>query len=625
MTHVTESTEDTAAPPAPSGTHRDTGTIAAHDPSMMQSIQEGRGARSAAGRERRCAIVENTRYPGPGHAQETWRHLQAFGTVLTKRWQKEVASAYCNRRQIVTNVLKNGKAPVPFEWDYLKIAPVDYHRADCEFRFWAEDTSLDGPLPKCRGQVTTGIGDRFTDVDGVSKSMPTKIECPVPHLLRQVPSWAAAECAVLWGLVPYFDAQDQAVLSAAYTALSQIQKELNPAGGSEKGDSGPGQLANTVAELSGSGKTDSWWTEWTGLAADALRQGFLSSPKPTMDNHYFIATNLARLIDNRARIIEYGRNNTIDLIDQATKELSGVTTKTEESETHWKLLTAGAMVLGVASAGSLALASEVAAGAFELAVFLAEAVVGEAEIKVTAFAKDFRPVLGSLASGLRELTFTKLVEKEQEYADYVGDVREAVNGVGSFDLELYDFNENSSHKPTKEAVANAKKPDDGYNVNTATVMNLARGCTWAGQDYERMLGMFGPIPAAKGHLTDRKGEERESDADVLALVEEFRGYLETTSARYFAARDLIADAAKAYEYADGDVSDSMKQLFDNWETRDPESKYEPKAFKVDEAVDPTARPDDADRDPYREGTNPDGSERDVYGTEKHESESEASR
>jgi hypothetical protein len=455
--------------------------------------------------------------------------------------------------------------------------------------------------------------------------MPTKIECPVPHILRQVPSWATAECAVLWRLVPYFDAQDQAVLGAAYAALSQIQKDLNPAGGSADGDSGPGRLASTVADLSGSGKTDSWWVDWTGLAADALRNGFLSSPKPTMDNHYFIATNLARLIDNRARIIEYGRNNTIDLIDQATKELSSVTTKTEQSETHWKLLTAGAMVLGVASAGASAVVSGVAAGTFELAVFLAEAVVGEAEIKVTAFAKDFRPVLGSLATGLRDLASTKLVEKEQEYADYVADVRKTVNGVGSFDLELYDFDENTSHEPTREAIANAKKPDDGYNVNTGTVMNLARGCAWAGQDYERLLGMFGPIPSARGHLSDKNGKERESDKDVLALVEEFRGYLETTSARYFAARDRIADAAKAYEYADGDVSDSMKLLFDNWETRDPESKYQPKAFEVDDAIDPTSRPDEADRDPYREGENPDGSERDVYGTEKQESESKASR
>lgn len=558
----------------------------------------------------------NTKFPGPGHAKTAWAELQLFGTALTKRWQKETALAYCDLKPIATAVTKHAGASGALDWEYLRKLPVKYHAADCEFRDWASSTDLDAPQPTCKGMIAPGVAGVYTDTDGTAKSMSSRIDCPVPHLMKMVPNWAAAECAAVWKVIPYFDAQNQSTIGAAHASLEEIQNAMNLHGATGKGQGGAGQLPDTVRALgAGSGDDKDWWVEWTGLAADTLREGFLSSPEPTLHNHYLIATDLARLVNNRAAIIELGRNNSVCLIRKATEALGEVTTTVNETDAHWKVLTGVAMALGLVSGGFTA----AAAGTLEVGVFLAEAIIGKAKIPMKAFGTDFKKVVTDLGGRFKALN-QELETQEGGYAKNIGDLRSTVDGIGSFDLELYDFGENSSTTPTAEARQKAKR--GGFTANPTTILNLAKRCAWAAQDYDRLVAKLGAVVTAEIHLTDKDGKATDADKAVVKLSHEFREYMATTGARYLNARDQIAAAAHDYQEADDEASTSFDQTWDNWKKRDTESTFQPTSFKAEEADD-TVRPDTADDDPYSEPPEHGLDPREVYETEDHRKEGAA--
>lgn len=554
--------------------------------------------------------------PGPGHAQTLESRMKDFHTALTKRWRIEAIDEVCRQVPVTTFLARStGPFGAPDLKHFLDIR-VLYHLGFCHYRNWASEGG-NGDLPSsCPGE--TGFQGHEMPVEdrnnpGKLVQIPPTITCPMPDLMSQVEDWAYAERDSIFARLPLFDAHEQSKLKTAYDALEKLKNALYLEGWQDVGSgeqyslAGGGDLPGTVTKLwvKDADSLD-WWVEWTGLAASTVKGGFLRSTGPTLINHSIIAIALGNLISNRAAIIEHGRNNALYWIEQSTNVLDDKSMSTTDLVPGWKTVTAIGMTVAIygAATGPGAVPAAVAGGTLQLIGFLGENLFPK--IERWDFAQEMKAIVTNFSDRIDSLN-ENLTTEEGEYAAEVSEMRAAVNGASSFDLELYDLTENSPD-------GTAAKEEGGFNANVDDILRLGEFCEDAASAYEDLLVQFRDIVAVEGHLADKDGSPIAADTDVVALCNEFLEYVKTTSARYYLARDQIVAAAEAYAESDASQAAAFERTMEDWESQGVGT--EQPGFDAKKEAGDTDRPEGADDNPYDSELNGE----DVYITEQSQGE-----
>ncbi|MCD0446704.1 hypothetical protein LO763_24095 [Glycomyces sp. A-F 0318] len=537
-------------------------------------------------------MVAPTQFPGPKHAEMVKDYLAVFEDILTVRWKRQAALDFRGNRHIVNRLSATDVKSCVLVWPRLSDPDVFYHRGFCDYGFWAEGDADKAPPSTCSGRLPPNMaGVEVTDKrTGRTAPLPAQVQCPMPQVMEQVPQWAKAECSALYRRIPLFDHQKQEELGAGYAALQAISTALY-AGDSDdggKGSKGAGDLSALIEDLpSDASVFDEWWEAWTGLAADALRHGFMVSPKPTRRSHYDLATSLAMRVHLRAGIIEFGRNNVIGAIEGATRALYATSTTTSEGTAGWKTMQGVGDFLALVGGPKGAAAG----GAISLIGFLGEQMF-PVPVKQVDFSGDFKKIVVDLGAKIDEVR-TEVESKEGEYAAAVSELRDRINGKSGFELELYDLTEN-------HASGDDARKSEKFSVSVDMVMSLAEQCGKIAIGYEGLLAHFKGAYKAEGQLADKDGIARPADVDVMALNREFEQYMRTATARYYLARDQIREAAEDYDEADGNAAQDFERIMgdpDMRKTMDKTSELDLEAEAAD-----TQRPAGADTDPYEDGT-----------------------
>ncbi|PRY58579.1 hypothetical protein [Glycomyces artemisiae] len=524
--------------------------------------------------------------PGPNHmAANVKPALDRFWAALIKRWQKEAAESFLRQQDIRTGIVENADATL--DWPYLKRPEVDLHRSECDYLSWGQGGDGAATPTSCKGRMPASA----------PPTMPASITCPLPQVMTAVHGWAKTERDAIEKKVPKFDAQELPALDAAYGALKGLYEVIAAAGPAPDGSrtAGAGSLSGRVADLSdGDGTSQNWWVEWTGLAADGFRSGFLQSTLPTLDNHRVLAVELAKLVNYRSGIIQMGRGDTLHLIDQAATALGA--TGTVQEGNPWVVLEGLGKVLAFTKGPA-----EVVGKVFDFIAFLGEELLPTHD--AVRYTGDHRAIVTALSQHMDQLR--DLIDaKEIAYRTGTGDLRSKLDAVGSFDLELYDLTEN---RATGTPAGDRK----GFGANTTKLIELAEKIGLVAGAYEELPGRLAPVQAAAAHFADREGHATPPDEDVLAMVEEFRGFLSTTAARYYTARDQVAKAAEDYEESDKQVSKAFTDVLERFRSSEGGTRRPAEGFDTEAEAADTRRAATADDDPY---TNAEGQ---VYETTEH--------
>ncbi|OQO92632.1 hypothetical protein B1813_10720 [Saccharomonospora piscinae] len=154
----------------------------------------------------------------------------------------------------------------------------------------------------------------------------------------------------------------------------------------------------------------------------------------------------------------------------------------------------------------------------------------------------------------------------------------------------------------------------GYTVNIETVMQLAQSNYTIAEKYAEVTKKLTRTDDARDHLTDQYGSATEADNEIMSLLDEFEGYLKTTTARYYLTGEQLETAAGRYveqEQSQLGQYREWRESFDRAGVGDYDLNWDP-----DEVAGDTERPEDATgTQPGEFGTEEDPAERDEQGRE----------
>lgn len=541
-------------------------------------------------------MSDSLKFAEPDHARVIERHMGEFRKALIRRWQIDTAMRYDNNQAITTYIANLAKPDCSLNIWRQKPTPTQErqtlaHKSECDYVKWAKNgkqAMATAPPGCCGNKVAEAQRNTTREFRGESITIGESVPCPLNSVFNQeIPQWATAECNELLKHVAVFDPQDLNELKVAHQALSDIRNGLAVVGANE------GQIDLTDAEdlptvvsalPTGSTHMDTWWPEWTGLAADSAAEGFLSTPQPTLKNHQNIAGYLANMVNMRTCNIDSARGNTIKAISDATGALSpGTETKTEQVG-HWKVVQGIGAFIGTVGGGPGA----VAGGLIGLAGFVGENLFA-AEKTAFRFGSDFREVVHQLSTRLDQAT-SEAATAENAYKGGVEDLRSRLNGVSSRMLELYDMSGNNKGGNGSKRY-HAGDSGKGVTVVVEHVMKIAKYCGQAGKGYEELLTHFGNgVFKAEGNLAGKDGAAIPADKDLMAICREFQEYLATTASRYFVARDQIAAAAADYDDADGLTKGDFERVMKDLETKAAVSYTPNPSLAYRTEADDTVRP-----------------------------------
>lgn len=143
------------------------------------------------------------------------------------------------------------------------------------------------------------------------------------------------------------------------------------------------------------------------------------------------------------------------------------------------------------------------------------------------------------------------------------------------------------------------------SVDIEGVMNMANLSFQVSEMYDQVTRMLSDTDPARGELTDKDGEATPADQEILDLLDEFEGYLRTTTARYYLTGEQLVTAAQRYTAADESASERLERMIDSMENLgygDYEGEGDPNRQARD-----TNRPDaatDEQADGYATDENP---------------------
>jgi hypothetical protein len=490
--------------------------------------------------------------------------VDGFQKALAKRWRERVASDINAavydfpkkfRRLDDSHERRGG------QWDYTDpINRMHFAYGNCRFVRWAEgDQSSDLSSVTCPGSTNENGGRSYTetaDRSGRTVRIPDTIPCGMGSVLAEVDGWAWQEAHELFLAVPKFDAHDQDALDRANTALLRIGDRLglqDNGGDRGFGFGSNGDLTALSYKLGESSSSDAtWWEGWTGLTATYLKDGFFSSVVPTVSNQGALAGAASNLVAGRAAVIDKTRASVLELIDGAAQALDAKTESKTSYVTSWKIVKAFGDALSV-----VGIFNKVAGGAGSVVKLVGS--IGDllnpagAQLEYSSSIETAMQQLWERVGDVKR----ELTGREDEYTQAAGRLRDAVYGLHSFNLEMYDLTENS---------ATGSGDHDGYHVNVAMVMEVADTCFECAEIYEeQLIPLLGDVESAESHLADEAGDHTAGDTNLIELITEFRGYLTTACGRLYTAGEEVKAAAEAYVATDEEQRSIFDKTMAEWD------------------------------------------------------------
>jgi hypothetical protein len=501
---------------------------------------------------------------GTDHGERLTAVLDQFQRALTRRWREEVVRSAVGGYEITGSIRASTPRHGPVAWNHLS-GPAHRHLAtgDCSYVAWVE-SGQNGDLRavSCRGWTGPDPPTQWINpATGEPEQVPPYIECGLGLILEQVEGWAWVERNHVSQRAPRFASQDLAVLHEAHDSFVRVALEL----GLEPGDNSHGtisdfrpmserEITTAVQALAALHSDDqTWWDTWTGLAASTARAGIFASVGPTANNQAGILGALANLYAARAAIIEKGRRDTLSWIQWATKALD---------ETAPVDITDGWLVVqgfggGVSVAFGWTGAGALVGSALTLAGFLGEHLVPTwpAELNV----HDLAAVVGRLNDEIHNLD-GEISDLEAAYWGDIGRLREGINGIHSYNLELYDLTQNDPERD--------RPPRDEIGSVTADIggiLRIAELCYGAGELYAGFLPGIENTRQADPHLAGQDGQPTLADQQLQDIRDQLEGFLKTTSGRYLVAGDQVTAAARLYVEVDTSQADDFRNIMVDWE------------------------------------------------------------
>jgi hypothetical protein len=496
--------------------------------------------------------------------------VEDFRKALLKRWRERVATAVAEGKYDFPAGWRRSKAsrgePMwPF-WEPLYRLHLDYAHMRCRVIHWAENGQK-GAVPQCEGSMDRGGGlssERPSYVNGKGQlvPIPDSIQCGMRRLMEQVEGWSYEEAGAVRTAMPQFDAHDLDAIEQAQAALLKLGGLLGLSAGAKSDQALPftptsnAALTEDLKALVGTkGEDPGWYAAWTGVAADALKDGFFASVTPTVSHQAGIAAGLANLYASRGTVVQQGRAGDLDILKKATAALDATQTGSVKLDVVWKVFA------GVGTTVSAFPPAALAGTAISLAGIAGEIFLPEA--KTVSYAKTVEEVMASLWTYVDDHK-AGIEDVEADYAAGAAALRDLVYGVHSYNLELYDLTQNDEKGNGGE----------GFTAQTDEILEVADTCFEAARAYEeQLIPLLNDLDKADGSLRDQDGAEAAGDARLKGLLEEFRGFLSTACGRFYEAGTQIKAAAERYKETD----DQQRAAFDSvaWDEADaPEQARE---------------------------------------------------
>lgn len=463
--------------------------------------------------------------------------LNSYWQTLEHRWLRDAGATLRGGTSQISG------APEPARWQ----VPVTSrgHLTTCPHVDWAINN---GERPNRPPKEAC---------DGWSVPDAKNVECNAFDVLSQVGDWAWKKREQLSSGVPDLaGGPELSFLEDAHTTLMGIDEQMR-----SEGSIDDHALAGLVDWLSGghsnNNRTRAWMTGWTGLAADSLKGGLLSTVKPTLVNQAILVDWLANCYSVRSTTIHATRNNILNLIGQATRDLDAIVVTPVNLATEKYVVSAASQAWGVAQQSIDALSKLPVVGTV---IGLVGFALSTAEKGSTTQFKF--PQLGDffthLDSAMRAL-HSGLDKAEDEYHKAVKHIEQEVDSVDRSMLELYDPTQNS---PTGDHTD--PKPSGNFSVDVAVVLEIAQHCYDVAEIYSGLLSKVATTSYADGQLAGRGVVAIPADRSVVALRNDLESFITNATERYLTAGDRIKAAAKDYAQTDAEQKETYENTIRDW-------------------------------------------------------------
>lgn len=463
--------------------------------------------------------------------------LNGYWQTLERRWLKDAGQTlYSGTSQI-------SGAPEPARW---QVPPTSRgHLTTCPHVAWAINDGTPGGRPAKEA------------CDGWSVPDAKYVECNALDVFAQVGDWSWKKREQLATAVPDLaGGPELSFLEEAHESLLAIDQRMRSAGSIDDH-----ALSGLVDWLAGghanNNRNRAWMTGWTGLAASSLKGGMLSTVKPTMVNQAILVDWLANCYAVRSTTIHATRNNILNLVGQATRDLFEVVVVDTDLAKEKFAVSAASQAWNVASKSIEALGKLTFVGT---AVGLISFALGEAEKaeqKAFKYAQlsEFFSNLDTAVSKLH----TEMDSAEAEYQKDVKFIEQEIDSVDRSKLELYDFTHSSAQGDDSDPPASGE-----FAVDVAVVLEIAQHCYDVAEIYSGLLAKVATTSYADGQLAGRGVEAIPADLSVIALRNDLESFFTKTTARYLTAGDRIKAAAQLYAETDEEQKDTYDRTIADW-------------------------------------------------------------
>ncbi|WP_329053804.1 hypothetical protein OG738_12555 [Amycolatopsis sp. NBC_01488] len=463
--------------------------------------------------------------------------LNDYWQTLERRWTRDAGQTLRGGTSQIDG------APEPARW---QVPPESRgHLTTCPVVAWAVTDSTQATRPSA-------------PCDGWSVPDAKYVECRAADVLSQVGDWAWAKREQLAAAIPDLaGGPELSSLDDARQSLLNVDGTMRPEG-SVDAYTLPGMVEKLSVRDDGNNNR-AWLAGWTGLAANSLKGGFLSTVGPTLKNQSVLVRWLANCYSVRATTIHATRNNILQLIAQATSELFEAAPPSGDTPKERVAVNAAGQAWGIVSTVTKALGEE-APESIGTALSLIDFALNLREGKPN---EDLRfPQLSGffahLDSAVRTL-HSDLDEAEADYQKAVTAIGHRIAGVDRTVLELYDFTKSSPDGDDSDPSASGR-----FAVDVVVVMEIAQHCYDAAEIYSGLLSKVATASYADGQLVGRGVVPIAADTALIALREDVESFFQKTTARYLMAADRIKKAAEKYAAGDAEQKARLKAAIADW-------------------------------------------------------------
>ncbi|MEV7093942.1 hypothetical protein AB0M80_14010 [Amycolatopsis sp. NPDC051045] len=464
--------------------------------------------------------------------------LNEYWQTLERRWTRDAGQTLRGGTSRIDGAPSPARWPVPPE--------SRGHLTTCPIVAWAVN---DGT------QATRPAADAC---DGWSVPDAKYVECRAHDVFSQVGDWAWTKREQLATAIPDLaGGPELSSLEDARAILVKADETMRPEG-SVDAYTLPG-LVDKLSIRDDGNNNRAWMAGWTGLAANSLKGGFLSTVGPTLKNQSVLVRWLANCYSLRATTIHAARNNNLHLIAQATRELFEAAAPSADTPKERVAVNAASQAWGITTTVLKALGHE-APGSIGTALTLLDFALNIREAKPNEGLRfpQLSAFFAHLDSAVRTL-HGDLDEAEADYQKAITAIEQRIAGVDRTVLELYDFTQSSPDGDDTDPAASSR-----YAVDVVVVLEIAQHCYEVAQHYSGLLSKVATASYADGQLVGRGVVPTAADTALIALRNDVESFFQKSTARYLMAADRIKKAAEKYAESDAEQKARLQAAIADW-------------------------------------------------------------